>query len=61
MILPLREAAAELGWHPRTLLKHLRRTDAACLVQVGKRFRLDRKGFFRWCRQLGFESAGPRH
>ena len=61
LTLPLREAAAELDMHPRTLMHHLRRTDAHCLVKVGNRFRIDRKGFFRWCRQLGFESAGPPH
>lgn len=61
LTLPLRDAAAQLDMHPRTLMLHLRRTDAHCLVKVGSRFRIDRKGFFRWCRQLGFESAGPPH
>jgi len=51
------EAAHLVDMHPRTLKHHLKRTDAACLVRIGKRYRLDRKGFYRWCRQLGFEGA----
>jgi hypothetical protein len=51
------EAAELLQMRPRTLRAHLKRTDARCLVPIGKRYRLDCKGFFRWCRNLGFESA----
>jgi len=52
------EAARLLDMQPRTLRLHLKRTDARCLVVIGNRYRIDRKGFFRWCRLLGFESAG---
>jgi len=51
------EAAYLVSMHPRTLKLHLKRTDAACLVRIGKRYRLDRKGFYRWCRLQGFEGA----
>jgi len=51
------EAAFLVSMHPRTLKLHLKRTDAACLVRIGKHYRVDRKGFYRWCRQMGFEGA----
>ena len=52
------EAAADLLMAPRTLLGLLKRTHASCLVRTPTgRFRLDRKGFYRWCRRMGFESA----
>jgi hypothetical protein len=60
LTLSFEEAAQELQMRPRTLLGHLRRTDAPCLVRIGNRYRLDRKGFFKWCRRLGFESASPQ-
>jgi len=58
------EAAAHLGMQPRTLFKHLQATHAPCLVPLtigntprSTRYKLDRVGFFRWCRRLGFEGA----
>jgi hypothetical protein len=65
LTISLEEAAAHLRMTPRTLLTHLRRTGARCLVQLNSRtIRIDQRGFFQWCRGLGFPSAtgtGDRH
>ena len=60
LTISFQEAAELLGMRERTLRAHLKRTDARCLVWIGKRSRLDYKGFFKWCRSLGFESADAR-
>ena len=57
LTIPIEEAADMLQMRPRTLREHLKRTDAPCLVWIGKRCRIDCKGFYRWCRNIGFTSA----
>jgi hypothetical protein len=49
------DAAAALHLHPRTLRRHLR--NEPCLVQVGKKFVLDRAGFVAWCTRHGIQGA----
>jgi len=61
LTLSFEEAAGELLMRPRTLVTWLKKTQATCLVRGPTgRLRLDRKGFYRWCRRMGFESAIER-
>jgi len=56
--LPFKEAAAMLGISQRTLMRHLKRTNAACVVKRVGRPKLDEEGFYGWCRAQGFQGAG---
>jgi hypothetical protein len=56
LTISIEDAAALLGMSKRTLMGHLRRTNARCLIRLGN-YRLDYRGFFLWCRSMGFESA----
>lgn len=56
LTISIEDAAALLGMTKRTLMGHLRRTNARCLIRLGN-YRLDHRGFFLWCRSMGFESA----
>jgi len=56
LTISIEDAAELLGMSKRTLMNHLRRTNARCLIRLGN-YRLDYRGFFLWCRSMGFESA----
>jgi hypothetical protein len=58
LTIPIPEAAGYLGVTERTLRRHLKRTNASCLVRGIGHPKLDRKGFFTWCKAQGFEGAG---
>lgn len=56
LTLLLEEGAAELHTTPRHLRMLLKREQARCLVRIGRRYLLDRQGFYEWCRRQGIRT-----